>query len=681
LIIGYATYQAERDHQAEALSLLRTEVDRSTDVAFLESVRSLFHFILRPEDEQQVISRLMAAARDERESMMYRLQLASFLELHNKVDAAVSVIDKLVADYPTNVGVIEESGRFYWRAGLFDKSLDLYKRTLARALGTNRRSFALLLARRQIDANKLPEAEATLKTFYNENPLDEEVFSELARTLGAENKLDELTALYQNAFKEAREAGLGGEETRERVAGLRTGMIRTLDSLGKYQEALDQHIEIVNSFPEDANRLSAAIEYAQQHNLSERLIAYYEKLSRESNKNYRWQLVLGRIYERKGNLAGAAEQYRIAVLNEPQRTDLRFTLASVFARQGRYDEAIASLRQGWTLAGRDPEWLVEVARIQVQQGHREEAINTIREALSARKNPSLEAQASIAGKLWSWGLNGEGVRVYEQVLTDLPKKMEGDEYFPTPSISGYVNALIRTEPSASVFQKIERLRTQAQAIAENNQSYKARSIVETIDSTMRAGFGKGVLDYASSDEAAALATALKASTAKLTLYSDAQSLQRFIGIARGAGLTDVEEQLQARIKDLAFDARPKNSPSPTPQDSAYYNELRALVAFYERHAMYQRAAELLAAEFRRDPYKNRFDYQNQIAAQYRLSGDRARELEWLRAAYGSASGALTNNYTEWVDRYLSLVYETGQRSELQRLASTYSAYQLQLINF
>ena len=681
LIIGYASYQAERDHQAEALSLLRTEVDRSTDIAFLESVRGLFHFILRPEDEQQVINRLVAGARDERESMMYRLQLASFLELHNKVDAAVSVIDKLVADYPTNVGVIEESGRFYWRAGLFDKSLDLYKRTLARALGTNRRSFALLLARRQIEANKLPEAEATLKAFYNENPLDEEVFAELARTLGAQNKLDELTALYQNAFKEAREAGLGGEETRERVAGLRTGMIRTLDSLGKYQDALDQHIEIINSFPEDADRLSAAIEYAQQHNLSDRLVAYYEKLSRESNKNFRWQLVLGRIYDRKGNLAGAAEQYRIAVLNEPQRTDLRFTLASVLARQGRYDEAIATLRQGWTLAGRDPEWLVEVARIQVQQGHREEAINTIREALSAKKNASLEAQASIAGKLWSWGLNGEGVRVYEQVLTDLPKKMEGDEYFPTPGITGYVNALIRTEPAASVFQKIERLRTQAQAIAENNQSYKARSIVETIDSTMRADFGKGVLDYASSDEAAALATALRSSTAKLTLYSDVQSLQRFIWIARGAGLTDVEEQLQARIKDLAFDARPKNSQTTTPQDSAYYNELRALVAFYERHAMYQRAAELLAAEFRRDPYKNRFDYQNQIAIQYRLSGDRARELEWLRAAYGSASGALTNNYTEWVDRYLNLVYATGQRSELQRLASTYSAYQLQLINF
>ncbi|HLF84626.1 MAG TPA: tetratricopeptide repeat protein, partial [Blastocatellia bacterium] len=681
LVIGYAGYQAERDHQADALTMLRAEVSRSSDVAFLESVRDLFRAILRPEDEQQVITRLMAVARDEREAMMYRLQLASFLERHGQVDAAIGLIDKLAGDYPTNAGVVEESAKFYWRAGLLDKSLDLYKRTLARSLGSNRRSFALLLARRQFDANKLGDAEATLRAFYNENHLDTEVFGELARTLGAENKLNDLAALYQEAFKEAREAGLGGDETRSRVAGLRDGMIRTLDSLGKHQDAVDQHIELINSFPEDPDRLAAAIDYAEQHSLIERLVGYYEKLSKESNKNYRWQVVLGRIYERRGNLAGAADQYRIAVLNEPQRSDLRFTLASVLARQSRYDEAIATLREGWTLAGREPEWLIEVGRIQVKQGQRDEAVKTIRQALAAKKNATIEAQVNIANQLAAWGLNSEAVRVYEQVFSDLPKRLEGDDYFPTYSVSGYVKALARSEPAASDYQKIERLRAQAFAIAQNSQSFKARSVVEAIDGAMRADFGKGVIDYASTDEAAALASALQASTAKMTLYSDAQSLKRYLGIARGAGLVEVEEQLQIRLKDSAFEARPKNSPTVTTQDSAYYNELRALVGFYERHGSYQRAAELLTTEFRRDPYKNRFDYQNQIATQYRLTGDQNRELEWLRAAYAAASGSLTTNYTDWVDRYLMLLHSAGQRGELQRLASTYSAYQLQLINF
>ncbi|MEK6324455.1 MAG: tetratricopeptide repeat protein [Acidobacteriota bacterium] len=681
LILGYAYYQAERDQHAGALAMLRTEVARSSDVAFLESVRDLFRAVLRPEDEQQVVARLMSVARDEREAMMYRLQLASLLERLGQVDASVGLIDKLVADYPTNVGVVEEAAKFYWRAGLLDKSLDLYKRTLARAAGSNRRSFALLLARRQIDANKLADAEATLRAFYNENRLDTEVFGELARTLGAENKLNDLATLYQEAFKEAREAGLDREETRSRVVELRAGMIRTLDSLGKYQEAVDQHIEIINSFPEDADKLATAIDYAELHNLIEWLVGYYQKLSKESNKNYRWQLVLGRIYERRGNLAGASEQYRIAVLNEPQRSELRFTLASVLARQRRYDEAIATLREGWTLAGRDPQWLIEVARIQVQQGQRDEAVKTIRQALASKKNASSEAQINVAGQLAAWGLNSEAVRVYEQVFADLPKKLESDEYVPAGSVTGYVKALIQSEPAAGAYQKIERLRAQFFAIAENTQNYKARSVVEAIDGAMRADFGKGVIDYATTDEAAALLSALQASVANLTLYSDAATLRRYLGIARGAGLVEVEELIQTRLKDAAFSARPKSSPTVTAQDTAYYGELRATVAFYERHAAYKRAAEVLTSEFRRDPYKNRFDYQNQIATQYRLAGDRDREIEWLRSAYAAASGDLTANYSDWVDRYFTLLHALGQRSELQRLASTYSAYQLQLINF
>ncbi|HJZ67024.1 MAG TPA: tetratricopeptide repeat protein [Blastocatellia bacterium] len=681
LIIGYAFYQAERDHQADALATLRTQVEASRDVAFLESVRDLFRAILRPEDEQQVITRLTAVARDEREAMMYRLQLASFLERHGQVDRAIGIIDRLVADYPTNVGVVEESAQFYWRAGLLDKSLDLYKRTLARAAGTNRRRFALLLARRQMDANKLADAESTLRGFYNEDRSDTEVFGELARTLGAENKLEDLAALYQDAFKQAVGAGLEREETKSRVAELRLGMIRTLDSLAKYQDAVDQHIEIINAFPEDADKLATAIDYAEQHDLIDRLIGYYEKLSKESSKNYRWQLVLGRIYERKGNLAGAAEQYRIAVLNEPQRSEFRFTLASVLARQRRYDEAIATLREGWTLAGRDPQWLIEVARIQVQQGQREDALKTMRQALASRKNTTAEAQSNIATVLAWWGFHGEAARMFEQVFADLSKKIEADEYVPPAGITSYVRALIRSEPASSAYQKLERLRAQALAIAENSQDYKAKNIVEAIDSTIRTDFGRGVIDYATTEDAAALGSAIHASIAKLTLYSDAGSLRRYLGIARGAGLVDIEEQIQTRLKDAAFDARPKNSPAVTPQDSSYYSELRALVAFYERHAAYGRAAEALTAEFRRDPYKNRFDYQNQIAIEYRLSGDQNRELEWLRAAYGAASGDLTNNYIDWVDRYLTLLHSTGQRGELQRLASTYSAYQLQLINF
>src|SRR5262245_14334453 len=176
LVIGYAHYQAEREHPADALALLRTEVSRANDVAFLETTRDLFRAILRPEDEQQVITRLTEVARDEREAMMYRLQLAAFLERRNQVDAAIAVVDRLVAEYPTNIGVIEETSQFYWRAGLLDRSIDLYKRTIARSVGANKRTFRLRLARMQAEANKLADAEGTLREVYNEDRSDTQAF-------------------------------------------------------------------------------------------------------------------------------------------------------------------------------------------------------------------------------------------------------------------------------------------------------------------------------------------------------------------------------------------------------------------------------------------------------------------------------------------------------------------------
>jgi predicted Zn-dependent protease len=691
LVIGYANYQAERDHQADALAMLRAEVSRSKDVPFLETVRDLFRSILRPEDQQQVITRLAEVARDEREAMMYRLQLASFLERHGQVDAAIGVVDRLVADYPTIVGVVEESAQFYWRAGLLDRSLDLYKRTLARAAGPNRRTLTLQYARRQSEAGKLADAEATLRAYYNENRSDTEVFAQLASTLGDENKMSELAALYQEAFKDARESGLSGDEAKAHIAELRAGMIRTLTSLSKFEDAVDQYIEVINILPEDANMLATAIDYAEQHDLVQRLVGYYEKLSKESYKNYRWQLVLGRIYERQGNLAGASEQYRVAIVNEPQRFDLRLTLASTLARQRRFDEAIAVLQQGWTLAGRDPQWLIEVARIQIQQGKRNEAVQTMRQALAAKKDTTAQGSFAVASQLASWGINNEAVRLYEETFARLPQTLK-DESIESSVVAGYVRALVKTEAPASAYQKMERLRSQFMAVKENSKdmdAYRAGSIVAAIDEAMRSDFGRGVIDYAGASEATAVGSAIQSSIAKLTLYSDADTLRRYLGIARAANLVETEEVIQVRLKDAAFNGRPKNAGTTTAEDMSYYSELRALISFYNRHAAYARSADMLAAEYNRDPYKNRFDYQTQIAAQYRLAGNTERELESMRAAYKAAASipAASGNgpdiaaNAEWVDRYLSLLYSSGMRDELEQIAGAFNPHQLQLINF
>src|SRR5262249_29319917 len=200
------------------------------------------------------------------------------------------------------------------------------------------------------------------------------------------------------------------------------------------------------------------------------------------------------------------------------------------------------------------------------------------------------------------------------------------------------------------------------------------SIVSSLDDAMRSDFGQGVVDYAGTDETEALRSAIQAGIVKLKNYRDRQDCLRYLGIARGAGLVELEEQIQTQVKDAAFAARTK------PEDSSYYNELRALLAFYNRHAAYARAAEVLAGEYDRDPYKDRFDYPNQIATEYRLVNNVDQERESLGRAYAAASGGLAAN-VDWVERYLTLLYSSGRRDDLARLASAYNPHQLQLINF
>ena len=91
-------------------------------------------------------------------------------------------------------------------------------------------------------------------------------------------------------------------------------------------------------------------------------MGYYEKLAKDSYKDYRWSLVLGRLYDLTGNTAGSVEAFRRTVVNEPQRIDFRQNLAAAMVRAGMLDDAVAELRKAWEIDGKNPAWLVQVAR-------------------------------------------------------------------------------------------------------------------------------------------------------------------------------------------------------------------------------------------------------------------------------------------------------------------------------
>ncbi len=677
LAIGYADFLRALDRTGEAVGALNREVASSHDVAFLEEARDRFRQWRSTESEERALRRLGDEARDERERIRARLQLAAFLEQQSRAGDASGVFDQLVADNPTNAGVLEEATRFYWRAGQLDKSAALSRTVIAKAQGEYKKRFVTELARRQADAGRLGDAEATLRTYFDENALDMEIFGALAKVLGDAKRDADLATLYATALKRVREANLDEYSERDQVASLRTGMIASLTALNRYQEGVDQQIEIVNCDAESVTALDTAYDYAARYDLVPRLVGYYEKLAKDSFKDYRWSLVLGRLYDRTGNAAGAAEAFRRAVTNEPQRTDLRGVLADALVRAGRDEDAVAELRRAWELDGRDPQWLVSVARIRIRQGRLDDASKTIDEAIAARESLPASRLFFYANTVAGWGLLEKATGLYEKGI-EAARQKPGDYFLSSDKIAEYARVAVRARSVADVFAKLESQRRafESTAAAPNNyDASSARYIASAFDEVERKAFADLAVEYGSVEERAALDAALRTAAAS---SSDVDGKRRYLGVAQTAGLAGAEEAIELQIVDRAlatFDAD---------KGVSFHSSLTEMSEMYTRRTWYARSATQLAAYRAKDKQPGDYDYDRRIAAAYRLAGDTTNEIAALERLYAAASGDRAtgeNERTTAVERLFGLLVATNQRDRLVTLAGTQSPYQFVLINF
>ena len=74
-------------------------------------------------------------------------------------------------------------------------------------------------------------------------------------------------------FRQAKD--LNDDAKKSQIAALRRGLIPALTRLKDYAGAVDQYIEIINRFPEDAQVVSEAALYAQDHDRRQQLSDYY----------------------------------------------------------------------------------------------------------------------------------------------------------------------------------------------------------------------------------------------------------------------------------------------------------------------------------------------------------------------------------------------------------------------
>ncbi|MEK7831086.1 MAG: hypothetical protein AAB401_08375 [Acidobacteriota bacterium] len=685
IMLGYAYLLNDLERWDQAAPLLKQYAARSNWPAFLEDAGGLFSEHEDAAGELAVLKRLAVTARTDRQKISYRLQLAQRAANAGQKESAAASLSQLIAGYPTNYGVLTEAADFYWRLGKREQAMRVLTQSAQRSKGRYRYVFARKLAARQIEHGQLAAAETTLKKLYDENPANLDVFRELSKVYVRLSKADELRQRYRETIRAVKDTETDHLAMRQTIAELRRQVIESFTGLRDYASAIEQHIEIINRNPDDESGVGAAIEYAKRYGGADTMIAYYAKTSEQAFKDYRWNLVLARLYDSKGDWTNAKAQLRQAINNQPEMIDLHSELAEGAMRAKDYAAAIDALKLCAERTNDDPAYIRRLAEAFDKAGRTREAA-AARAKLPVEKaapTPKTIGDQFAAAASLPREQRAKAIAAYRQAFDAFQKdfyKHELNAY----ELQSYVSALREEEALDQIARRLwevrERIRRDTVS-SDNLLAGKARRLLETFDRALPETVGRIANEYATGDELSGLHRDLQQLIAAGGNQAEADGTQAaLLNLSSRAGFNDLAEQVLIARKDSAAKLVPTATANA---QSIYQDRLTTLVGFYSERGAYGHIIALAEQELAKNQKLSANHYRSMIVEYARLIGDSQKELSALRAEFQSHAGNSTMNSDAMAERYFEVLLEGDKagRAELQQVISVNTPHRFQLINF
>jgi tetratricopeptide (TPR) repeat protein len=682
LVLDYADLLSDAGERSLAAEILKKEIPRNNSREFLDSARNI---LARDKDEgvnQLALKRLVAVAASPRYAISYRLQLAEDAWSNGRRAEAGAALHELVASFPFNYGVLNEADSFYWRMGLREDSLRVLGDAMRRGKGRFYYIFGRKLAARLNVMNQLPAAEHVLAELHAKDKLNTEVFHELARVLIRTSNTVALKKAFQETLAAIKEQDLDRKELHAQTAELRKQMIDAFTRLKDYRAAIEQHIEIINREPDDEENVNAAIDYARRYGGADTLLAYYQRTAQEAYKNYRWNVVLARIYEAKNDLASAAQNYKAAIKNQPEMAELYDALAELYTRMKNTDAALEALNHAAELTNDDPQYIRRTIEVLEKAGRHREA-EEARQKLpdAAPKKETVSDQFAEAARLR--GIEkSKAVAAYREAFNTLLADPLAHE-LKAAEITAYVQTVRDEERLDQITERLWQLRGKLIQEAERKDSTRAgqaRDSLKVLDGALPEAVGGIASEKATGDELTALFSDFNRRIEDALQGNDAfETLALLQNLSHKSGFGVLEEKILGAQKEAAY---------RTGSHDLYRQRLQGLVEFYGARGDYRRVIALMEAERERAVDGNDLGYLLQIQAENaRTVGDSEKELQVLRENYRRLTSSLSNQASgvsdEMAGRYFEALYENGEqgKQELRELTQQNSPYQFQLINF
>jgi cellulose synthase operon protein C len=660
LSLGYAELLGKIEQPAKAETVLNRAVLQSRDTDFLEAAKDFYSSEAIKAGEQLVLKRLAERSESPRRTISYYLQLAQSFEENGERDSAKAILSQTVARFPLNYGVVTEASDFYRRLGFENESIEVLQNALPKSRGEYRTDIAQKLAKRLVSLNRLEAAGQILSSLHAKDRAETSIFRELASVYVRTGKPELMRQAFDETVAALKQTDKEKREIDDEIADLRTSMIDAFTRLKDYESAIAQHIEIINREPENEELTENAIRYAQRYGGGTRLLNYYLKLSGEAFKNYRWQVVLARIYEASGGAENAAKNYRGAIVNQPEMTELYVALADLETKRNNFDEAVKNLDTVLELtndeavyvkkkievlkkAGRLQEAQAEQAKLPVEPEKKSVAVDRFAEAQKLRDTEREKAR-----------------QLYREAFEKLVENPLVGE-LKAADIAGYVQSAREEESLAVINERLWTLREKLTAATDEKGSTaagEARRRISILEGAMTESIGSIAKTVATDEELVALHESLNQKIEKISYAFDKHGTISLVqNISRRAGFGDLEEKILWRKLDEAKIDR--------------HIDLQNILSFYNERGAYQKAFDVLE--------KTGSDNLPLKAETARLANQPEKELEALRAIYQKPS-EITAQVDANVARYLEILYAEN-RAELKSLTEKSSVFQLQLINF
>jgi Tfp pilus assembly protein PilF len=397
----------QRRKDLEALLQSRVEAEKSyTALADLEETARRLGF---DAIEERAAERMAAVTNDPIDKMRLTLANARLRESKKDLGAATVAVDGLYRDHPLILGVIRAAVDFHVRNHQPAPAIDILLDASRHARADLAAQFTLEAARLATTSGQTDRARALLAQLLAKDPLRAEYLAAMADTY-LQSKDDRGFRDYELAIiQQLKQSSLTPPERVARIASIRRGLIPVLDRMNDPAAAVDQYIEVVDSFPEDESLTREAAAYAIAHNQAARLLAFYRKTVTGAPLDYRWPIVLGRIETVTEEYAAAIADYERAVKDRPDRADVLQAKAHLEERLMRFDDAIKSYTRLYELTYRDPQHLIKVAELQARSGRNADAVSALKAAIYGSAGETAEADFSIARQLLDWRILPEAV--------------------------------------------------------------------------------------------------------------------------------------------------------------------------------------------------------------------------------------------------------------------------------